>query len=721
VKRPTAPQVALGLLMATYVAILGTLSLRRHQNLDTNALDLGYTDQAVWNTLHGRPFRFSTYLDAAFRLAIPIQDFKQPDVLLGYHVEPILAAIALLYLIHDGPETLLWLQTIGLALGALPVYLIARHRMEGRGAQGASRIGFQLSRWLPVAFAFIYLLSPPLAAANLSDFHSVALSPVFLLAAFYFLETDRPWGFVLFAFLAAMCKEEIGLLVAMMGLWAAVVRWRWRLGLGTAVAGAGWSLLCVRAIMPHFSGLGASPFVVRYGQFGDSLATMARNLVRQPHLYIDWLRQPKVMAYLRGLWLSGGGLSILHPLSLAMAVPVVAINAFSRYDWMRSGGGHYSASIVPFLVVSAIHGVDWLAGEIGKWLAPFQSASSEPRHSEGNAQSRWSCIGEESRPIREKPIAILKRGRPAVGGRAYTAASSILVGIGLLVALIYHVQNGISPLSRRFALEPVSEHARRAEPFIERLNSLPPEVPISVGSNLYPHVGHRQFVYLFPTVSDAQFILLDTAGPPSPVGSGEQFQIVRELLDYGEFGVAGSDHGFLLLQRGLDQYRLSPTFYQAFLAGDATPQVAVGADFGGLLRLDGFDWTPRPVVRPELSVEITTYWQALSVPDSDYQLVFFFWDRNGRVSLVQPEQQVANWLPTGLWEPGQVIKVTLPPLPVGDLPHAGVAVLRPGVENQDVSGRLAPITSAAGQPPSAAPRPGLSLWQQNTILELARP
>ena len=71
----------------------------------------------------GRPFRFSTYLDAAFRLDIPIQEFKEPDMLLGYHVEPILAAIAPLYLLHDGPETLLWLQTIVIALGRHPALL----------------------------------------------------------------------------------------------------------------------------------------------------------------------------------------------------------------------------------------------------------------------------------------------------------------------------------------------------------------------------------------------------------------------------------------------------------------------------------------------------------------------------------------------------------------------------------------------------------------------
>jgi uncharacterized membrane protein len=667
-----APQIVVGLLMATYVAIFGTMSLRRHQDLRTNALDLGYVDQAVWNTLHGRPFRFSTYLDAAFRIDIPIQDFKEPDVLLGYHVEPILAAIAPLYLLYDGPETLLWLQTVGIALGAIPVYLLARRRFADRAPNQESQVADRLSCWLPVAFVFIYFLSPSLEAANLSDFHAVALSPALLLAAFYFLETDRPWGFVAFGFLAAMCKEEIGLLVAMMGLWAALVRRRWALGLGTAVAGAGWSLLCFVVIMPYFSGLENPAFLARYGQFGDSPVGILRNLVQQPPLFVDWLRRADVLRYLRDQWLSSGGLAILYPLSLVMALPSLAINLFSAYGWMRSGGGHYSVAIVPFLVISAVYGVDWLAWQVGK-----------------RAQT------------------------PAGQWRAYRLISVVLVGFGLVVALVYHRTNGISPLSRRFALEPVSEHARRAGPFVERVNDLPPDVPISVGSNLYPHVGHRERVYLFPTISDAQFVLLDVTGPSSPVGPGDQRQIVRELLDYGQFGVAQSDHGFLLLERGLEEYWLSPAFYEAFGAGDTVPQVPVGADFDGLVHLEGFDWTVRPVVRPELVVEITTYWQALSPLDDEYRLVFFFWDEQGRRIRIQPEEQAVHWYPTWLWEPGQVVKLGLPPLPVGDLPHAGVAVLRPGSQDREIEGRIVPISSTTGQP--------LSLWEQDTIVELVNP
>ena len=91
----------------------------------------------------------------------------------------------------------------------------------------------------------------------------------------------------------------------------------------------------------------------------------------------------------------------------------------------------------------------------------------------------------------------------------------------------------------------------------------------------------------------------------------------------------------------------------------------------------------------------------------------YFWDDQGQLVLVQPEEQALHWYPTWLWEPGQVIEVRLPPLPVGDLPHVGVAALRPGAGNQELEGRVFPITSASGQ--------ALDLWEQDTILELPSP
>jgi hypothetical protein len=421
--------------------------------------------------------------------------------------------------------------------------------------------------------------------------------------------------------------------------------------------------------MPHFSGLSGSAFLVRYGHFGGSPAQIVRNLVLHPGTSLEWLRQPPVIRYLRDLWRTSGGLAILHPPSLAIALPVVAINALSSYDWMHSGGAHYSASIVPFLVVSAAYGAEWLARQLGK-------------------------LGDNHDLL-----------------AAY--ASLGLVTVALAVALTFHHREGISPLSRRFGFEPVSARARHAAPLIEWVNRLPPDVPISASSGLYPHVAHRERVYLFPTVSDAQVLFLDVTGPPSPVGLGEQYGRVRALLDYAQFGVVRSDYGFLLLQRNADEFGLSTDFYAVFRTPGAEPQVVQQADVGGELRLEGFDRSVLPVVRPDLEVEITTYWRALAPLAEGYRWVLVAWDDQYRPLFRYVEEPVANWYPTWLWQPGELVRVRFPPLPVGDAPHIGLAVIQPDFDPFDEEGRLVPIEPVSGSL--------LPLQEGGTILELATP
>ena len=72
-------------------------SIARYQTYHADAFDLGNMNQAVWNTLHGHPFRFTNR-------GI---DWFGPPTRLAIHVEPILLLIAPLYLFHSGAETLL--------------------------------------------------------------------------------------------------------------------------------------------------------------------------------------------------------------------------------------------------------------------------------------------------------------------------------------------------------------------------------------------------------------------------------------------------------------------------------------------------------------------------------------------------------------------------------------------------------------------------------------
>ena len=173
-----------------YVVLFGYVTVLKHEAFETTAFDLGNMDQAVWNSLRGRFLPFTNWGEEGTRLA--------------YHVDPILILISPLYLVCSDPRTLLILQTVIVALGAWPIYLLARERL---GASPAVLV-----------FPLAYLLFPALQGANLFDFHPTTLVAGLLPYAFYFLEKRRYALFFLLAVLVMCCKEEMPLLVVMLGM-----------------------------------------------------------------------------------------------------------------------------------------------------------------------------------------------------------------------------------------------------------------------------------------------------------------------------------------------------------------------------------------------------------------------------------------------------------------------------------------------------------------------
>src|SRR5262249_29159964 len=150
---------------------------------------------------------------------------------LGSHFEPILAAFVPLWLIWPSPYMLLTVQSIALALGALPVFWLARKHLN------SERAAFGL--------ALVYLIYPPLQWLALDEFHPGALACPLLLYAFWYLDEDRLVLFGVFAFLACTTREEMPLIVAGMGVWYAITRKKWAFGLGVAAAGLALTALIV--------------------------------------------------------------------------------------------------------------------------------------------------------------------------------------------------------------------------------------------------------------------------------------------------------------------------------------------------------------------------------------------------------------------------------------------------------------------------------------------
>jgi uncharacterized membrane protein len=348
-------------MVLAYAVLFSAASIRKHEAFQTTDFDLGNLSQVMWNTLHGAPFLLTN------------PEGAQPEISLGIHVWPILLPVSLLYLVWSDPRILLIFQSVVIALGAWPVYLLAQRAARSRGrqaadeqptstpAQAASTSASTLTSILALTFAAVYLLFPALESANMFDFHPLALAPTLLLLAFYALERERWAWFALWAGLAMACQEDIPLVVGLMGLYAAIIRRHWRAGLIIAAAGAVWFGVAVGLVLPYFDTAHASPFASRYGYLGNTPWEMAWTLITRPGRVVQALSTPDRLSYLRDLLIPVGYLSLLAPQVLVLSLPTVMTNLLSTKELMHQlEGFHYSVNAVPFVVVSASYGAFWL-------------------------------------------------------------------------------------------------------------------------------------------------------------------------------------------------------------------------------------------------------------------------------------------------------------------------------------------------------------------------
>ena len=595
-----APLALLALAVLLYAAYFSHLTLLRYHAFEARALDLGNLNQAIWNTAHGDWFRLTN---------------QESDLTnrLGYHVEPILLPIALLYRLYPAPEFLLVLQAVVVALGAIPLFALARRR--------------GLSDWLGLVFALAFLLNPTIQAANWLEFHPVTLAPTFLMAAFYFLVAGRTGWFALFAILSASCKEEIGLLVAMMGLYAWLALRRPRLGLTTVALAGGWSLLAVLGIQNAVAG--GNIHWGRYAYLGETTAQKLITLATRPDLVFAQLGKANVGRYFFELLLPVGFTALLAPEVLLLALPSLAINLLADFAPMHQATTLiYAAPVLPFVMLAAVMGVARVNDRIDRTRMTPTDAAQNPRPSVHSA-FQWTA-------------ALLVLGGALIGQRLW----GVLPGSGNHLALVE------------------TAHHRRAQAVIAQI---PPDAAVSAQDRLNPHVSGRRTVYIYPRVDDADSVLLDVTGPAWPQHPSDLRRSVEALLA-GDFGVAAAQDGYLLLQRGATEKTLPPEFFTAWAApadwtapeaGFTETTVVFGDETGDLLALRGY----KVGADRYGELVVTLVWEVLRPLPDDLRVYAGYLDRELQTlhdSRFYPP--VASlWYPTALWTPGApVLMQTLP-------------------------------------------------------------
>ncbi len=432
----TRPRALTWVALSAFAAGMSALSVLQQRAFEAGRFDLGNLTQAVWSTAHGH--------------FLEVTDLQGNQISrLGAHFDPLAAALAPLWWAWPDPEMLLVVQATAVALGAVPVFLLARKHLG--------------SEWAGLGFALVYLLYPPTQWLVVDDFHPVALATPLLLGAIWSLDENRLVAFVLCAGAACLTKEQVGLVIAMLGIWHAFGHGRRRAGAVIALAGVAVAVVATAVIVPRYAPGAGSPFEGRYADVGGSPAGIVKTAFVHPLRIIDAVTEHRDLTYLRDLLLPLGGLPLLAPLVAATALPELLLNLLSGTRTQTSIHFHYTATAIPGLIAGAVFGT-----------------------------ARISRRFPDATPTLCRGLVILV----------------ILAGVLLGPLPLYrHVPLGSRVAARDHIVTARDRAAQRV------LGAVPAGVAVSATNTLGAHLSERRRIFSFPVLREARWVAVDLGHP----------------------------------------------------------------------------------------------------------------------------------------------------------------------------------------------------------------
>ena len=405
-------RAVLCLMVLAWSVIFIVLGSMRHNRFGTFGFDLGIYDQGIW---------------LMSRLRVPFVTVRGIHFL-GHHFNAVLVLLVPFYWLGAGPIFLLVVQVLAQASGAVAVYLLARDRMNGE-------------RGLAVALAGALLLNPTYQYLTWEFFHPDALAIAPLLFA-YWAARERRWRwFAVSAGLALLCKEDVALALAIIGLLVAV-RGNRRIGSAVTAVSAAWFFLATRVFIPTLNGIG--PFYDSFfGDFGGSPGEIIRNIVLKPRQVWDMGTRADRTSY---YWRMGAPFAFVFlaaPETMLVGIPMLAVNVLTSFPYARDPRFHYASLVLVGVTVGSVEG-------------------------------------------------IARLGRSA-GARRF------LVGAVFSAAMVSSVMWGAAPWSDAYetGIWPLKTDARAAIK-AEAVAMVPGGAATSAIYNLVPHLTHRDRIYEFP-------------------------------------------------------------------------------------------------------------------------------------------------------------------------------------------------------------------------------
>lgn len=488
----TKTKIILFLAIAAYTIYFSWLTISRHYYGFSGRFDLGNMEQTVWNTSEGRIFQMTN------------PSTSKISSRLAFHADFLLMLIAPIYKLFPGTETLLIIQALVVALGAIPVYLIAKHIFVGGDLAVSPHAdkpeGLSAHNFFPFFFAILYLLSPVIERANIYEFHSEVLAVTFLLFTFYFLLIGKTKSFLLFFFLSLISKETVSLTLAMICIFGIVKNKKRGLCLFLLIICVTYFLLMVRKIIPTVNGVTNRHFAL--GQFteGDEkFFDIIAGYIKHPFDFIKNLTDKHALQYYLGVLSYGGFTFLFSPLTFIFCLPALMINTLAKGSQFQSLSYQYSATTVPGLMISTIYGFHFLRKKL-----------------------------KDNQPVLISILSIIS-----------------------LISLINLYQ--YSPLPY-LGQKPYLDFQRSAYPAAKKIHEWAAKIPsdksVSATNNVGSHFAKRQNLYAFPNkIGEADNVIIAAKSWQEWMTDAERNEIIRELKNNSEYKLLDEAPDFWLFQK----------------------------------------------------------------------------------------------------------------------------------------------------------------------------
>ena len=330
---PHPAVLTLATFAAAWAVTFVVLVVRRHHGFWDLAFDMGIHDQSVWLLANGHNFMTVRGLDV-----------------FGHHATPGYYLLVPFYWLGAGPDFLNVVQVSSLALGTIPLYLLARDR--------------ELSPWVAATLGGALLLHPAVQFFSWELFHPevVAITP--LLCA-YLCATRRSWGwFAFWTVLAVSWKEDIALAAIVLGLLVAL-RWNRKVGLATAVIALGWFLAWTLVLFPAINDGNVQSEGIYLG-IGGSAGGMFETLFNDPGAITSRVFSSESGDFAFRLLAPFGFVPLLAPLVLLIGVPQFLLDVLTDVQWTRVIQHHYAALCVVALALAMVEGIALVGRRLGR-------------------------------------------------------------------------------------------------------------------------------------------------------------------------------------------------------------------------------------------------------------------------------------------------------------------------------------------------------------------